>query len=31
MSWDEFDAVNAPDDYDWRNMSGKNYLAWNKN
>jgi cathepsin X len=31
MSWDNFDAVNAPDDWDWRNMNGKNYVAWNKN
>jgi cathepsin X len=31
MSWDTVDVGALPDNWDWRNVSGKNYLSWNKN
>jgi cathepsin X len=30
-AWEEIDADTLPDNYDWRNMNGTNYLSWNKN
>jgi cathepsin X len=31
MPWDEIDAATLPDNWDWRNMNGTNYLGWSKN
>jgi cathepsin X len=31
MSWDEVDANKIPDQLDWRNVDGVNYLGWTKN
>jgi cathepsin X len=30
-SWEELDADTLPDNWDWRNMNGTNFLSWNKN
>ena len=30
-SWDEIDVSTLPDNWDWGNMDGVNYLSWNKN
>jgi len=30
-SWEEIDASTLPDNWDWGNMDGVNYLSWNKN
>ena len=30
-SWEEIDSSSLPDNWDWRNMNGTNYLSWNKN
>jgi len=29
--WEEINADELPDNVDWRDMNGKNYLSWNKN
>lgn len=31
MSWETVDLAALPDNWDWRNASGKNYLSWTKN
>lgn len=31
MSWEEIDVNALPKTWDWRNISGKNYVSWNKN
>jgi len=31
MSWDEVDIKELPENWDWGNMNGTNYLSWNKN
>jgi len=31
MAWEEVDIMDLPDDFDWGNIDGKNYLSWNKN
>ena len=31
MSWDVVDLKALPANWDWRNISGKNYLGWYKN
>jgi len=30
-SWEEIDSDTLPDNWDWRDMNGTNYLSWNKN
>lgn len=30
-SWEELSAEEVPENWDWRNVDGKNYLSWNKN
>lgn len=30
-SWDEIDVADLPDNWDWGNIDGVNYLSWNKN
>lgn len=30
-AWDEIDAATIPDNWDWGNIDGVNYLSWNKN
>jgi len=30
-SWEEVDADTLPDNWDWRDMNGTNFLSWNKN
>jgi len=30
-SWEEVDADTLPDNWDWRDQNGTNYLSWNKN
>jgi len=30
-SWELLQSTNVPDNVDWRNMNGVNYLSWNKN
>jgi cathepsin X len=30
-SWEETDVDSLPDNWDWRNMNGTNFLSWNKN
>jgi cathepsin X len=30
-AWEEIDVSTLPDNLDWRNVNGKNYLSWNKN
>jgi len=31
FSWEEIDASTLPDNWDWRNMNGTNYVSWSKN
>lgn len=31
MAWEEGDMGTLPDNFDWRNVEGRNYLSWNKN
>lgn len=31
MAWETVDLAALPDNWDWRNASGKNYLSWTKN
>lgn len=30
-SWEELEGTPLPDNYDWRDIKGTNYLSWNKN
>ena len=30
-AWEELDAEALPDNWDWRDVDGKNFLSWNKN
>ena len=30
-AWDEIDVADLPDNWDWGNIDGVNYLSWNKN
>ena len=30
-SWEQVDADTLPDNWDWRDMNGTNFLSWNKN
>ena len=30
-AWEIMDPATAPEEWDWRNVNGKNYLGWNKN
>jgi cathepsin X len=30
-AWDEVDEADLPDNWDWGNINGVNYLSWNKN
>ena len=30
-AWEELDAEELPDNWDWRDVDGKNFLSWNKN
>jgi cathepsin X len=30
-SWEEIDVSTLPDNWDWRDMNGTNYLSWSKN
>lgn len=30
-AWDVLKEADVPENVDWRNMNGKNYLSWNKN
>lgn len=30
-AWEELDVSKLPDNWDWGNMNGKNYLSWTKN
>ena len=30
-SWDVLSAEDIPDELDWRNKDGTNYMSWNKN
>jgi cathepsin X len=30
-SWDEIDVSTLPDNWDWRNVNGTNFMSWNKN
>jgi len=29
--WETLHGNDVPDNVDWRDMNGKNYLSWNKN
>lgn len=31
MAWEEIDEADIPDNWDWRNVKGTNYMSWNKN
>jgi len=31
MSWEETENDTLPDNWDWRNVNGTNFLSWNKN
>lgn len=31
MSWEEVDTDTLPDNFDWRDVNGTNWLSWNKN
>jgi len=30
-AWDDVDVDALPDNWDWGNMNGVNFLSWNKN
>jgi cathepsin X len=30
-AWEEIDSATLPDNWDWRDMNGTNFLSWNKN
>jgi len=31
QAWEEIDADTLPDNWDWRNVNGTNWMSWNKN
>jgi len=31
QAWEEIDVEDLPDNWDWGNIDGVNYLSWNKN